>query len=57
MRILQDSCGGENGTFQVLTKSIPCENAESVCSFDITLYLGVCKYEQKLHLQVVFLKR
>ncbi|XP_005728290.1 mucin-5AC-like, partial [Pundamilia nyererei] len=36
----QDSCGGENGTFQVLTESIPCENAESVCSFDITLYLG-----------------
>uniref|UniRef100_I3KEU2 VWFD domain-containing protein n=1 Tax=Oreochromis niloticus TaxID=8128 RepID=I3KEU2_ORENI len=36
----QDYCGGENGTFMVLTESIPCENAESVCSFDITLYLG-----------------
>uniref|UniRef100_A0AAZ1XGF3 VWFD domain-containing protein n=1 Tax=Oreochromis aureus TaxID=47969 RepID=A0AAZ1XGF3_OREAU len=36
----QDHCGGENGTFQVLTESIPCENAESVCSFDIKLLLG-----------------
>ncbi|XP_073327911.1 mucin-2-like [Pagrus major] len=37
----QDYCGGEmNGSFRVLTESIPCGSTESICSTIIKLYLG-----------------
>ncbi|XP_039988196.1 mucin-2-like [Xiphias gladius] len=37
----QDYCGDDtNGTFRVLTKSIPCGTTESSCSTAIKLYLG-----------------
>ncbi|XP_068580291.1 mucin-2-like [Cebidichthys violaceus] len=37
----QDYCEGDmNGTFRVLTESIPCGTTESICSTAIKLYLG-----------------
>nr|XP_033490158.1 mucin-5AC-like [Epinephelus lanceolatus] len=37
----QDYCGDDmNGTFRVLTESIPCGTSESICSTAIKLYLG-----------------
>uniref|UniRef100_A0A8P4KLK2 VWFD domain-containing protein n=1 Tax=Dicentrarchus labrax TaxID=13489 RepID=A0A8P4KLK2_DICLA len=37
----QDYCGDDmNGTFRVLTESIPCGTTESICSTAIKLYLG-----------------
>ncbi|XP_062418976.1 mucin-5AC-like [Pungitius pungitius] len=37
----QDYCeDGMNGTFRVLTESIPCGTTESICSTAIKLYLG-----------------
>ncbi|XP_053282884.1 mucin-2 isoform X2 [Pleuronectes platessa] len=37
----QDYCGDDrNGTFRVLTESIPCGTSESICSTKIRLYLG-----------------
>ncbi|XP_026221171.1 mucin-2-like [Anabas testudineus] len=37
----QDFCGDDtNGTFRVLTESIPCGTTESICSTAIKLYLG-----------------
>ncbi|XP_027128791.1 mucin-5AC [Larimichthys crocea] len=37
----QDYCGNDtNGTFRVLTESIPCGTTESICSTAIKLYLG-----------------
>ncbi|XP_071344370.1 mucin-2-like [Trachinotus anak] len=37
----QDYCGDNmNGTFRVLTESIPCATAESICYTAIKLYLG-----------------
>ncbi|XP_078112357.1 LOW QUALITY PROTEIN: mucin-5B-like [Sander vitreus] len=37
----KDYCGDDmNGTFRVLTESIPCGTTESICSTAIKLYLG-----------------
>ncbi|XP_037109275.1 mucin-5AC-like [Syngnathus acus] len=37
----QDYCGeNKNGTFRVLTESIPCGPSETICSTAIKLYLG-----------------
>uniref|UniRef100_A0A3B4VBR6 Mucin-5B-like n=1 Tax=Seriola dumerili TaxID=41447 RepID=A0A3B4VBR6_SERDU len=37
----QDYCGDDmNGTFRVVTESIPCGTTESICSTVIKLYLG-----------------
>ncbi|XP_034541029.1 mucin-5B-like [Notolabrus celidotus] len=38
---VQDYCGDQiNGTFRVITESIPCGSTESICSTAIKLYLG-----------------
>ncbi|XP_055010800.1 probable cyclin-dependent serine/threonine-protein kinase DDB_G0292550 [Boleophthalmus pectinirostris] len=50
--LLQDYCGGSNGTFRIISENMPCGTTGTTCFRVIKIYLGEAEYqfrEEKFH--------